>query len=128
MACAVTMQSCVVCRIYHKEYEAIWVTADDVSEEGLLLSKHMLLDHLPDRTITVLSRALRRSEQQQRMQGHNGSGHTSEPPPAPATGSATGVQLPEIEVDTAAVQQDRLARVGSVTDVRSRQRSSPPAQ
>lgn len=46
-----------MCRLAEKGWEAIWITAEDISEEGLLLSKHMLLDHLPDRTVVAINSA-----------------------------------------------------------------------
>ena len=115
-----------MCRISEKGYEALWVTAEDVAEEGLLLSRHMLLDHLPDRTINVLSRALARNE------AHSGGCSACEVQPAPVqnecASGASGVQLPEIEVEDrpsetgsrAEAAPGLTAHRGSQADLRSR--------
>jgi hypothetical protein len=59
------------CRLADKRWEAIWITAKDISEEGLLLSKHMLLDHLPDRTVVVINSAAGQLSQNVPGQFHN---------------------------------------------------------
>lgn len=59
--CGHRMRYATACRQEERAWEALWVRASDVAAEGLLLSKHMLLEHLPDRTLAVLSRALTRA-------------------------------------------------------------------
>jgi hypothetical protein len=117
------------CSMAEKDYEAVWVTSDDVSKEGLLLSKHMLLDHLPDRTVTVLNKALQRVERG-RENGGVDAANLAVPPAAQRAVSASGLQLPEVQVAMAvsgAGDDDSVARMrrgGSATDVRIRQRSA----
>lgn len=129
----------VDCRMIQKEFEAIWVSADDIAAEGLLLSKHMFLDHLPDRTIVVLTRALRRvevaceEEQTATMPGNTALLRPSStlcPALNQRAVSASGLQLPEIEVESGAggareSVPDALGRATSASDLRSRRSAAP---
>lgn len=46
------------CRQQDRDYNALWITSDDLQAEGLLLSRHMLLDHFPDRVLNILRKTL----------------------------------------------------------------------
>lgn len=50
------------CRQQDRNYSALWIAAADLQCEGLLLSRHMLLDHFPDRALAILRRTLSQLE------------------------------------------------------------------
>lgn len=50
------------CRQSKRSYTALWITAEDLQGEGLLLSRHMMLDHFPDRALDILRRTLSQLE------------------------------------------------------------------
>lgn len=92
------------CRLEERTWEPVWVTAEDVAAEGLLLSKHMLLDHLPDRTVAILSRTHARLNPEAAAPSERALHAAAEPLPGSAQKGSAG----------------RLGRKTSVTDVRSR--------
>lgn len=50
------------CRQQDRNYSALWIVAEDLQAEGMLLSRHMLLDHFPDRALAILRRTLSQLE------------------------------------------------------------------
>lgn len=81
------------CRQHERNYRALWITADDLQSEGLLLSRHMLLDHFPDRALNILRRTLRQLESDGALGSGGGSGSlpTLQPPRVQAAAYCRGV-------------------------------------
>jgi hypothetical protein len=55
----------LLCRWLSRRFSALWINPDDLAEEGLLLSRHMLFDHFPDRALDIIQRTLRDIEDSQ---------------------------------------------------------------
>ena len=87
------------------------MSAEDVATEGLLLSKHMLLDHLPDRTLAILTGI------RNRVMGRGAT--PSDGLPGAAQPTASSVANGEGGTD-GALRSWGLSRKRSVSDVRSR--------
>jgi hypothetical protein len=77
----------LLCRWSRRRFSPLWIHADDLAEEGLLLSRHMLLDHFPDRALSIIQSALTDVDDNGHSP-HNAS-HTERTYTAPHTQSVT---------------------------------------
>eukprot|EP00892_Ulva_mutabilis_P011439 jgi/Ulvmu1/8668/UM047_0006.1 len=115
-----------------RNYSALWITAEDLQREGLLLSRHMLLDHFPDRALNILRRTARQLEDGGLLSGGGGAARWSSVSTDTAGMAAVGdggtspVALQPPHVQSAAYSRGILARPLSAGTGRVPTMAPPP--
>lgn len=72
-----------------RTHDAIWLQQSDLLEEGILLSRHMMIDHLPDVSFEVLRATARRLQQTADSNAAATRTAASQPTPTAAASAAT---------------------------------------
>jgi hypothetical protein len=111
-------------RMQERSYASVWIEAADLEDEGLLLSRHMLLDHFPDRALAVIELALQyMQEHGVEARGGGSPGHPLAPPTAHAlrypaalgesgADAAAASAAPDVTTGPLSARRDSRGRAG----------------